>query len=138
MADRKTNLLVTMVFDENSDMQKQVDAEIDFKDEIVKDLRHLVKCRKIKHFIIADDTVINEKLNADVIPIPDGATNGDVFIPMFPDLKIEDNIGSIYMHDDNGIALVIDKKWLNAPYKRGRKNETCQKSRQVQKVRDKE
>lgn len=58
-----------------------------------------------------------EKTTINAIPIPRGVTNGDVFMPMFPDLKIEDNIGSVYMHDDNGIALIIDKKWLNAPYK---------------------
>lgn len=51
-------------------------------------------------------------------PIPDNATNGDVFMSTFPELKVEDNIGSIYMHDDNGIALIIDKKWLNSPYKK--------------------
>lgn len=49
-------------------------------------------------------------------PLPKGATNGDAFVPMFQDLKIENNIGSIYMHGDNGIALIIDKKWWNAPY----------------------
>lgn len=68
-------------------------------------------------------TLLSEFINQckieDAIIIPEGATNGDVFMSMFPDLKIEDNIGSIYMHDDNGIALIIDKKWLNAPYKRG-------------------
>ena len=71
---------------------------------------------------------INQCKIDDAIIIPEGATNGDVFMPMFPDLKIEDNIGSIYMHDDNGISLIIDKKWLNAPYKKGRKNRICRKN----------
>ena len=64
---------------------------------------------------MVEELAENATINA--IIIPEGATNGDVFMPMFPDLKIEDNIGSIYMHNDNGIALIIDKKWLNAPYK---------------------
>ncbi len=36
-------------------------------------------------------------------------------------IEVEDcgnNIGSIYAHDNNGIALIIDKKWLSAPYKK--------------------
>lgn len=50
------------------------------------------------------------------IVLPDNATNGDVFMPMFPDLKLEDNIGSVNMCSDNEISLIIDKKWLNAQY----------------------
>jgi hypothetical protein len=121
MADRKTNLLVTMVFDENSDMQKQVDAEIDFKDEIVKDLRHLVKCRKIKHFIVADDTVINEKLNADAIPIPEGATNGDMIKAMFPNFQINEEWKATrhfeLRTDCTEITGIATRDWWNAPYK---------------------
>lgn len=74
-----------------------------------------IRCRRSGKTFLAE--FINQCKIEDAIIIPDGATNGDVFMPMFPDLKIEDNIGSIYMHNDNGIALIIDKKWLNAPYK---------------------
>ena len=58
-----------------------------------------------------DDKAIN------VIPIPDSATNGDVIKAMFPNLKVEDNGGSIYLHYPNGGWIVIDKDWWNAPYK---------------------
>jgi hypothetical protein len=62
MADIKSNLLVTLVFDENTDIRKQVDTELKFKEQVIKDLQHLIAGREIKHFIIADDEVINKKL----------------------------------------------------------------------------
>lgn len=62
MADRRTNFLVTIVFDENLHIGNQIDTEYSFKNEIIKDLQHLVKGREIKHFIVADDEVINDKL----------------------------------------------------------------------------
>lgn len=62
MADKKSNLLVTMVFDENLDIEKQVDTELALKNQIIKYLQHLIKGKEIKHFVVADDEVINEKL----------------------------------------------------------------------------
>ena len=62
MADRRTNFLVTLVFDENLHIGKQIDTEYSFKNEIIKDLQHLIKGKEIKHFVIADDEVINDKL----------------------------------------------------------------------------
>lgn len=62
MADRKYNLLVTLVFDENQDIRKQVDTEYAVKSYIRNGLQHAIVGKEIKHFIIADDEVINEKL----------------------------------------------------------------------------
>lgn len=62
MTDRKANLLITMVFDKDLDIRKQIDTELALKKEITKDLQHLITGREIKHFIIADDEVINKKL----------------------------------------------------------------------------
>jgi hypothetical protein len=69
-------------------------------------------------YITIDDAIkiVSERPAANVIPIPDGATNGDMIKAMFPELKVEENIGSIYMHDDNGILLMVQKKMWNAPY----------------------
>lgn len=58
----KSNLLVTIVFDENSDIEKQIDAESAVKNQIIKDLQHLVADKEIKHFAVADDEVIDKKL----------------------------------------------------------------------------
>ncbi len=62
MEDRKANLLITMVFDKDSDIRKQINTELELKDEITKDLQHLITGKEIKHFAIADDEVINKKL----------------------------------------------------------------------------
>ena len=62
MADRKANFLITMVFDENLDIGKQIDTELAFRNQIIKDLQHLITGKEIEHFIIADDEVINKKL----------------------------------------------------------------------------
>lgn len=62
MADRKANYLVTLVFDENTDIRKQVDTEHEVKSYIKNGLQHAIVGREIKHFVIADDEVINKKL----------------------------------------------------------------------------
>jgi hypothetical protein len=54
----------------------------------------------------------------DVIPIPAGATNGDMITIMFPNLTVEDKGGSIYLHYPNGGWIVFDRDWWNAPYER--------------------
>ncbi len=85
MEDRKTNFLVTLVFDGNQPIGKQVDTEYSFKNEIIKNLQHLVKGREIKHFVVADDEVINDKLKGEPktewIPVserlPDAQEDGD-------------------------------------------------------------
>lgn len=61
MADRKVNYLVTLVFDENADIEKQIDTEYAVKTYIKNGLQ-LIVGREIKHFVIADDEVINKKL----------------------------------------------------------------------------
>ena len=62
MKDNRTNFLVTLIFDEDSGIKEQVDTEFSFKNKIVKELQRLVKGKAIKHFIVADDAVINDKL----------------------------------------------------------------------------
>lgn len=66
---RETNFLVTLVFDEDTDIRKQVNTEHSFKNEIVKDLQYLVRGKEIKHFVVADDAVINEKLKQNRVGI---------------------------------------------------------------------
>ncbi len=61
MADRKVNYLVTLAFDENTDIEKQIDTEYAVKTYIKNGLQ-LIAGREIKHFVIADDKMISEKL----------------------------------------------------------------------------
>lgn len=67
MIGRKTNLLITIVFDENADIRKQIDTELSFKKEVIKDLQHLIQGKEIEHFVVAENEVINEKLTEDVV-----------------------------------------------------------------------
>ena len=55
----------------------------------------------------------------DGIELPDDASNGDIITTMFPDLKVEDNGGSIYLHSPNGgySFIVFDRDWWNAKFK---------------------
>ena len=62
MADKKTNLLVTLVFDENTDIREQVNTECAIITYIRNGLQHAIIGEEIKRFIIADDEIINKKL----------------------------------------------------------------------------
>ncbi len=60
---------------------------------------------------------INELATTDAIPIPEGVTNGDMIQNMFPNLRVEDNGGPIYLHYPDGGWIVFDRDWWNAQYK---------------------
>ena len=63
-------------------------------------------------------TDIIEKIpTVPAIPIPEGATNGDMFMIMFPDVIIEILDNTVYTNIDNGAWFSLD--WWNAPYKKG-------------------
>jgi hypothetical protein len=65
---------------------------------------------------------------ANVVEIPEGATNGDMIKAMFPNVEFvcgDYGISTLYMKMnmiDVGFASLY-KEWWNAPYKRGNKNE---------------
>lgn len=58
------------------------------------------------------------------IPIPEGATNGDVIKAMFPNCEQKENIHNGYfeMYFDNDLKnasyMRVSKDWWNAPYKK--------------------
>lgn len=56
---------------------------------------------------------INECEIVDAIPIPDGATNGDMLKAVFPDESTF----------NGGECLSFKKEWWDAPYKKEVKNE---------------
>ena len=65
---------------------------------------------------------VNKAPTVNAIPIPEGATNGDMIKALFPNLRVEDNGGSIYLRYPDGGWIVYDRKWWNwwnAPYKKG-------------------
>ncbi len=71
MKGERANFLVTLVFDEDSGIKEQVDTEYSFKNKIIKELQGLIKDKVIKHFIVADDEVINDKLKEHQEPVLD-------------------------------------------------------------------
>lgn len=59
-----------------------------------------------------------DKFCADVILILKGATNGEMFSKTFPNLRIEDKGGSIYVHYPDGGWIMFDREWWFSPYKK--------------------
>lgn len=66
--------------------------------------------------------IIDAQPTADVIPIPEGATNGDMIKTMFPNGKEYDNDGDvryeIEIDFDYSYCSYFDGVWWNAPYKK--------------------
>jgi hypothetical protein len=60
---------------------------------------------------------INECEIVDAIPIPEGATNGEMMKIMFPDLKVEIEGKYITCWIDEHRWFAPDYDWWNAPYK---------------------
>lgn len=60
------------------------------------------------------------------IPIPEGATNGDMIKTMFPNAKVNNTKYSYVVevklpyHTIHDTGLLFDKDWWNAPYKGAR------------------
>lgn len=81
---------------------------------------------KWRETITTDDYSGNETLDVvaveeilevepvDVIPIPDGATNGDMIMAMFGCMVIEISNEKVYVEH---IYFPFDEEWWNAPYK---------------------
>lgn len=69
--------------------------------------------------------MVNEAPTVKAIPIPDGATNGDVIKAMFPDCEqkrpINNGYFEMYFNKDlrNASYMRVSKEFWNAPYKRG-------------------
>lgn len=55
----------------------------------------------------------------DAIPIPKGATNGDMIKAMFPDLIYHEGMNKERIFDRDLIVGDVFNDWWNAPYKGG-------------------
>lgn len=69
--------------------------------------------------------VIAKKNLVDAIPIPQGATNGDMIKALFPNSEVfepivEDDIIHVVFADKTDSAIGFDYSWWNAPYKENR------------------
>lgn len=82
--------------------------------------------KRIKPYDTSDKTdkalynfALNEMMktpNANVIPIPEGAINGNMIISLYPNIKYTIQNGRVVT--TIGIASSFDLEWWNAPYKR--------------------
>lgn len=83
--------------------------------------------RKTKYYHLPNKDIavpiidIEHAHTINAIPIPDGATNGDMIKAMFPNARVDDTSEkfgqlSICTHDAKS---VFSSDWWNAPYKRG-------------------
>lgn len=77
-------------------------------------------------YITIDDAIkiVSERPAANVIPIPDGATNGDMIKAMFPTATFCDDMscyGYVYSNVVRCVEnymMTYSKSWRNAPYKK--------------------
>lgn len=69
---------------------------------------------------------INGAVEVQAIPIPKGATNGDMIKAMFQNCEQKEHMNNGYfeMYFDNDLKnasyMRVSKNWWNAPFKRGR------------------
>ena len=66
--------------------------------------------------------MIDVSSTVNAIPIPEGATNGDVVNAIFPDVIISESEDTVHLkyHTVNSDPLFfvqVSKRWWNAPYK---------------------
>jgi hypothetical protein len=82
--------------------------------------KYIIDKSDLTALLKGEDLAIQPKGNIKgfCVEIAGNLTNGDMIKAMFPELKVEENIGSIYMHGDNEIFLMAQKKMWNAPYKK--------------------
>ena len=78
-----------------------------------------IRCRRSGKTLLSE--FINQCKIEDAIPIPEGATNGDMIKAMFPNGKEYDNDGDvryeIEIDFDYSFCSYFDGVWWNAPYK---------------------
>lgn len=104
-------------------------AEYIDRDGLIKFLDNLqqpkIPITKGFTYITIDDAirVVSERPTADAIPIPEGATNGDMIKAMFPDVIISESEETLHLkyHTVNSDPLFfvqVSKRWWNAPYRK--------------------
>lgn len=62
--------------------------------------------------------------SADAIPIPEGATNGDMIKTMFPNVECgKDELGNVFIISSAQLGYIAFREsWWNALYKKGEEN----------------
>jgi hypothetical protein len=101
-------------------MAKYIDGEL-----LIEKMTRLRGCSCSYSDGIIDEVedIMSDLPNADVIPIPEGATNGDMIKAMFPNVIIEESTDVFHLkyetvNSDPLFCVQVSKKWWNAPYKK--------------------
>jgi len=78
-------------------------------------------CKAVKNVENEQDNFADLMLDAiaNGTPIPDNATNGDVLISLYPNLKYTIQNGRVVT--TIGVASSFDLDWWNSPYQKGGK-----------------
>lgn len=91
-------------------------------DELGESASHHAESGREYQLLLRDRNIVREQPTANVIPIPEGATNGDMIKTMFPNGKEYDNDGDvryeIEIDFDYSYCSYFDGVWWNAPYKK--------------------
>lgn len=93
----------------------------------IENIVNVIRARRgYKNFL---SKFIEECEIVDAIPIPEGATNGDMIKAIFPDTRVSqtfisfngDEVYYVPIDKFNGITneMRVMKSWWNAPYKKG-------------------
>lgn len=59
--------------------------------------------------------VLDRQPSVSAIPIPEGATNGDMIMATFPDELLTSITSTLWLGDN----MSFNKEWWDAPYKKG-------------------
>lgn len=102
-------------------MSRYIDAD--------KGLRSKIQLETGCNFATAD-RIVKSRPTADVIQIPEGATNGDMVKAMFniPDSEIDEGLSTTYIYTKTRVLkggsqdrlreqITFNRDWWNAPYK---------------------
>lgn len=89
------------------------------RERVIEEIKGMDNCgcitRSVNH--VCED--IRSIPPADVIPIPEGATNGDMIKTMFPNAEYgKDILGNIFVISSVQLGhIAFRESWWNAPYK---------------------
>ena len=89
--------------------------------KLIIDINENVYTRLFDNGIPMDiaDRIVMDRAIRNGTPIPDNATNGDVLISLYPNLKYTIQNGRV--GTSIGLASSFDLDWWNAPYQKGGK-----------------
>ena len=89
-------------------------------DELGESASHHAESGREYQLLLRDRNIVREQPITNVIPIPEGATNGDVIKAMFPQWDLREEIGYEYklFGETHKFEGLVDEDWWNAPYKK--------------------